>query len=161
MKPRDMSTLSLVTQLGFTVVTALVLSLLLGIWLDGVLNTKPWLTLAFSMFGIVVGMVGVYRLVTRAIEASVESTPRAGTGKKATGPADAADSASRQVDPWADDDHEEDREEDHEKDDWDRDPWKDVDAAAEKRRASQVEAERRLGLRPPSVKPDKAEEEQK
>ncbi len=152
MKRRDMSTLSLVTQLGLTVVTALVLSLLLGIWLDGLLNTKPWLTLAFSLFGIIVGTVGVYRLVTRAIADSVEQTPRTRSAQTGTKPADAKDSASRQADPWAADEEDED--------DRDRDPWKD-DEAAERRRARQEDAERRLGLRPPKVNPKKPEEEQK
>ncbi len=151
MKRRDMSTLSLVTQLGLTVVTALVVSLLLGIWLDGLLNTRPWLTLAFSMLGIVIGTVGVYRLVTRAIADSVEQTPRTRSAETGTKPADAKDRASRQVDPWADEDA---------KNDEDRDPWED-DEAAEERRARREEAERELGLRPPSVKPRKPEEEQK
>lgn len=152
MKRRDMSTLSLVTQLGVTVVTALVLSLLLGLWLDSRLGTRPLLTLTFSLFGILIGTVGVYRLVTRAIADSVAEYPRTKSSPKASGSGDAGE-----TDPWTD----EDAENDAEKDDWDRDPWKDDDAAAEKRRARQEEAERRLGLQPPKVKRGKPEEEQK
>ncbi len=149
MNRRDMSTLSLVTQLGLTVVTALILSLLLGIWLDSVLGTRPILTLVFSLIGIFVGTFGVYRLVTRAIAESVESTPRTRRAEGEARPADAAAPNSRQVDPRAD-----------EEDEDERDPWEDEEAT-EKRRARQEETERRLGLRPPSVKPTKPEEEQK
>jgi ATP synthase protein I len=151
MKRRDMSTLSLVTQLGVTVVTALILSLLLGLWLDSRLGTSPLFTLVFSLFGILIGTIGVYRLVTRAIAESVAEQPRARSSPKP--PADSSDEAAS-ADPWAD--------EDAEQDDWDRDPWRDEDdPAQEKRRARREDAERRLGLRPPEANPRKPEEEEK
>lgn len=64
---RDWRPLALVTQLGLTVVASLLLSLLLGIWLDGQLGTRPLFILLFSLIGVTAGIVGVYRLVSDAI----------------------------------------------------------------------------------------------
>ncbi len=71
---QDWRPLALVTQLGLTVVTSLVLSLLLGLWLDSLLGTKPLLTLVFSLIGIMAGTVGVYRLITQAIAEATSQT---------------------------------------------------------------------------------------
>ena len=153
MKPRDMSTLSLVTQLGLTVVIALILSLLLGLWLDNRLDTKPLFTLVFSLFGIMIGTIGVYRLVTRAIAESVAQAPRTRSSGTASMPADEGGDASGR-DPWADD------EADDGEDDWDRDPWKDDDPAAQVDRwARQEEAEQQFGPRPPKAKQTPPKEE--
>jgi F0F1-type ATP synthase assembly protein I len=155
LKPRDLSTLSLVTQLGFTVVTALVLSLLLGLWLDRQLGTSPLMVLVFSMLGILVGTVGVYRLVTKAINQAVENTPRRQTAERPAEPeAEGWEDEDAEKDPWAEDEEPED--------DWERDPWRDGDEpAAERRRARQEETERRLGIRPPKLRPKRPEEEQR
>ena len=46
----------------------------LGWWfgrlLDGWLGTPPWLTMLFSLFGFVAGVLNVYRTVSRAMTAS-------------------------------------------------------------------------------------------
>ncbi len=68
---RDWRPLTLVTQVGLTMVVTLVLCLLLGLWLDSLLHTSPLLTLVFSLIGIVAGTIGVYRMVSEAIAESV------------------------------------------------------------------------------------------
>ncbi len=112
---QDWRPLTLVTQLGLTVVVSLVLSLLLGLWLDGLLGTKPILTLVFSLIGIAAGTVGVYRLITQAIGEVVGpggTPPRSGTRERAPGP---RPTPARRQDE-ADEDWDEDREPDDEHD---------------------------------------------
>jgi F0F1-type ATP synthase assembly protein I len=57
---------SLVIQLTITVVVAAFLPLLLGIWLDRLLHTSPFITLFMMIFGITAGTVVVYRNVAAA-----------------------------------------------------------------------------------------------
>lgn len=68
---QDWQPLTLVTQVGLTIVVTLVISLLLGLWLDSLLHTGPLLTLVFSLVGIAAGTINVYRMVSRAIAESV------------------------------------------------------------------------------------------
>lgn len=58
---------ALVTQLGLSVVATLLIALFLGMWLDSVLGTRPWLTLILSLIGVVAATINVYRLVTRSL----------------------------------------------------------------------------------------------
>lgn len=159
-----MGPLALVTQLGFTVVTALVLSLLLGLWLDSQFGTSPLMTLVFSMFGVLIGTIGMYRLVARAIAESAATRPLPGPSARTPVSDDAPGKSERdEDDPWSDDEEDEWADDKaHDKDDdWYRDPWRDDDAsAAEQRRKRQGEAERRLRAKPPSANPIKSEEEQ-
>lgn len=47
--------------------TALVIgALLLGLWLDGVLNTRPWLTLILLLVSAPVSVYAIYRFALRA-----------------------------------------------------------------------------------------------
>ena len=39
-----------------------------GLWLDGKLGTKPWLTIAGLMVGLVVAFYGVYRMIVPNID---------------------------------------------------------------------------------------------
>lgn len=55
-------------QLGLIMVSSLLLSLLLGLWIDSRLNTQPWATLFFTLVGVAAGSVGVYRLITSVLE---------------------------------------------------------------------------------------------
>ena len=55
---------ALILQLGATVVTATLLPLLIGIWLDNQLNTAPWITLVGLAIGILLAVVAVYRKIT-------------------------------------------------------------------------------------------------
>lgn len=67
---RDWQPLTLVTQLGVTMAVSIVLSLLLGLWIDNTYGTKPWATLVLAILGIVGGTVVVYRMVSEAIAAA-------------------------------------------------------------------------------------------
>jgi F0F1-type ATP synthase assembly protein I len=60
--------LSLVTQLGLMAVSPVLFGLFLGLWLDGRLQTRPWVTLFLTALGILVGLVGVYRLSSSLTE---------------------------------------------------------------------------------------------
>ena len=48
--------------LSTQLIVSVVLGFLLGRWLDGVLHTGPWLTIAGVMVGIVAGFVGLFQL---------------------------------------------------------------------------------------------------
>jgi F0F1-type ATP synthase assembly protein I len=63
---------SLVARLGWTVVFWTVGSLLLGIWLDGVLHTSPFATLALALLGSFAAIVGVYRQATAAMNEAAD-----------------------------------------------------------------------------------------
>lgn len=54
--------LAFVAQVGLVAIAPLLVGLFLGLWLDGRLGTRPWVTLTLAMVGAVVGLVGVYRL---------------------------------------------------------------------------------------------------
>lgn len=76
---RDWQALSLITQVGLTIAASIVLSLLLGLWIDGRFGTRPWATLVFALIGIAVGSLSVYRMVSAAIVAAGEQgAPRQG-----------------------------------------------------------------------------------
>ena len=36
----------------------------LGVWLDGLFHTKPWLTMFLMLMGVVAGFYNVYRIVS-------------------------------------------------------------------------------------------------
>ncbi len=60
--------------LGLSIQAALVIALpvLLGLgvgwWLDGLLNSFPWITVVLTAVGILAGPIIVYRWVTRKVE---------------------------------------------------------------------------------------------
>ncbi|MDH7485173.1 MAG: AtpZ/AtpI family protein [Anaerolineae bacterium] len=54
--------LAFVTCSGLMVVAPVLMGLFLGLWLDGRLQTRPWVTLFLTVLGIVVGLVGIHRL---------------------------------------------------------------------------------------------------
>ncbi len=60
--------LSLVGQVGVTVVVFILIGLVVGRWIDGRLNTSPGFTLLFIFLGMGAGLWGVYRLVMWALE---------------------------------------------------------------------------------------------
>jgi len=49
-------------RLGLMAVGPVLIGLFLGLWLDGRLQTRPWVTLSLTALGIAVGLVGIYRL---------------------------------------------------------------------------------------------------
>ena len=48
-----------------------IVAIAIGWWfghlLDGRLGTAPWITIVFSVFGVVAGVLNVYRIVSRAM----------------------------------------------------------------------------------------------
>jgi ATP synthase protein I len=55
----------LASTLGFTIVIATFIGLALGLWLDRVFNTSPWLTVIFLILGIIAGFRNFYRFMTK------------------------------------------------------------------------------------------------
>jgi ATP synthase protein I len=53
------------SAIGLSAVTAIVLGLALGLWLDGRLGTKPWLTLGGLLLGVVAGLRNIFILAAR------------------------------------------------------------------------------------------------
>jgi ATP synthase protein I len=59
----------LASTLGLTIVIATFIGLALGLWLDTVFDTSPWLTVIFLILGIIAGFRNFYRfMIKRAKE---------------------------------------------------------------------------------------------
>jgi ATP synthase protein I len=56
----------LAITLGLTIVIATFIGLALGLWLDRVFNTSPWLTVIFLILGIIAGFRNFYRFMSRS-----------------------------------------------------------------------------------------------
>jgi F0F1-type ATP synthase assembly protein I len=83
MAPTSPTTWQLIGQLstiGMSFVFALILGFGAGFWLDGVLDTKPWLTFLGFFFGLAAGVLNVYR-VMKLSDASVRGSTSS-TGPK-------------------------------------------------------------------------------
>jgi len=57
--------LSMVSQLGLTVAACIIIGVLLGRWLDNLLNTSPWLLLLFSLLGVVAAFKSLFEFVKK------------------------------------------------------------------------------------------------
>lgn len=69
MEERDIfSSLTLATQAGVMVVVSILGCLFLGLWIDSKLHSRPWATLILIAVGILVAIVGIYRLVYPVVE---------------------------------------------------------------------------------------------
>jgi len=55
----------LASTLGLPIVIATFIGLALGLWLDRVFDTSPWLTIIFLILGIVAGFRNFYRFMTK------------------------------------------------------------------------------------------------
>jgi len=55
-------------ELGWIIVIPLIVFILIGRWLDGVLSTSPFLTLAFMGCAALVSSVAVFKKVSRMME---------------------------------------------------------------------------------------------
>ena len=53
-------------QLSALLLTAILVPLLLGIWLDRTMGTAPYSTLCLSVLGVLGGTAAIYRVVNRA-----------------------------------------------------------------------------------------------
>lgn len=56
--------IALIIQLGTTIVVATLLPLLIGLWLDGRMNTTPWLTLIGLGIGVIAAVAAVYTTIS-------------------------------------------------------------------------------------------------
>ena len=57
--------LSILTSLGVTMVTCILIGLWIGKVLDGVLGTSPWLLLIFLIFGILAAIKSMFNIVMK------------------------------------------------------------------------------------------------
>ena len=55
----------LASTLGLTIVIATFIGLAVGLWLDRVFNTSPWLTVLFLILGIIAGFRNFYRFMSK------------------------------------------------------------------------------------------------
>ena len=53
------------STIGLTLVFAIFIGLALGIWLDGVFGTSPWLTLVCFVMGLAAGFLNYYRFTKK------------------------------------------------------------------------------------------------
>ena len=56
----------LASTIGLTLVLSTVIGLAIGIWLDKVFNTGPWLTLVFLVLGIAAGFRNFYQFMSKS-----------------------------------------------------------------------------------------------
>lgn len=85
MAPTSPATWQLIGQMstiGMSFVLALVLGFGAGYWLDGVLNTRPWLSFLGFFCGLAAGVLNVYRVLKLSNEASKGS--RGSIGSKSS-----------------------------------------------------------------------------
>jgi F0F1-type ATP synthase assembly protein I len=61
-----------VSIVGIQFPVAIGIGYLFGRWLDGLLNTKPWMTIVFALFGITAGFVNLFRITAQAERAEKE-----------------------------------------------------------------------------------------
>jgi ATP synthase protein I len=74
------------SSLGLAFPIAIAIGYFFGRWLDGVLSTSPWLTILFSLFGIIAGFVNAFRVALRiGAEEDRDSTPGEGNGHSSAG----------------------------------------------------------------------------
>lgn len=78
-----------VSIVGIQFPVAIAIGYFWGHWMDGALGTEPWLTIVFSLFGVVAGFVNLFRITmdaTRAEEREArEDAQRPGEGPQGGG----------------------------------------------------------------------------
>lgn len=62
---KSLKLVGLASTLGLTIVIATFIGLVVGIWLDRVFNTSPWLTVIFLVLGIIAGFRNFYRFMSK------------------------------------------------------------------------------------------------
>jgi ATP synthase protein I len=60
-EPSVLRQLARLSSIGVALVAATAIGLAMGYGLDRLLGTSPWLTLTFTLFGIVAGFVNLFR----------------------------------------------------------------------------------------------------
>jgi F0F1-type ATP synthase assembly protein I len=61
-----------VSIVGIQFPVAIAIGYFFGHWLDGLLNTDPWLTIVFALCGITAGFVNLFRITAQAERAEKE-----------------------------------------------------------------------------------------
>ena len=64
--------LGLVTQVGLMIVAGIIVGLLLGLWIDDQLGSRPLFTLVLSLVGTVAGSFSAVRVVTKTFEQAIQ-----------------------------------------------------------------------------------------
>lgn len=64
---KEIRLLSLVGQVGLTMVASIVIGLFVGLWVDRKLGSSPWATLFFIAAGIAAAALGIYRMIMWAL----------------------------------------------------------------------------------------------
>lgn len=65
--------IGLVTQTGLMIIAAIIVGLLLGLWIDDQLGSRPLFTLVLSLIGTVAGSFGAIRVVTKTFERAIQT----------------------------------------------------------------------------------------
>jgi len=60
-EPSVLRQLARLSTIGITLVAATAIGLAIGYWLDRWIGTSPWLTMVFTLFGIVAGFLNLFR----------------------------------------------------------------------------------------------------
>ena len=60
-EPSVLRQLARLSTIGISLVAATAIGLLIGYGLDWWLNTRPWLTMVFALFGIAAGFLNLFR----------------------------------------------------------------------------------------------------
>ncbi len=75
-KKRLLKTLSVVSSLGFAVVLAIAIGILIGLKLDQWLGTKPWFFFIFLLIGIVAAFRNIFIIIGKEIRNSEQGEDR-------------------------------------------------------------------------------------
>jgi ATP synthase protein I len=75
-KKRLLKTLSVVSSLGFSVVLAIAIGILIGLKLDQWLGTKPWFFFIFLLIGIVAAFRNIFIIIGKEIRNSEQGEDR-------------------------------------------------------------------------------------
>ncbi|MBI5682814.1 MAG: AtpZ/AtpI family protein [Deltaproteobacteria bacterium] len=62
---RPLKKWALLGSVGMSLVLATFIGLYIGIYLDGLFSTQPWLTITFLILGIIAGFRNIYILIKR------------------------------------------------------------------------------------------------
>ena len=80
--------LGLVTQVGLMIVAGIIVGLLLGLWIDDQLGSRPLFTLVLSLVGTVAGSFSAIRVVTKSFERVLQANKPPVEGKESSDDSD-------------------------------------------------------------------------
>lgn len=80
-KNKHFESLGLASMMGLHLVSGVVVGLAAGYFLDRYLNSKPWMTLVFLVFGIVAGYKNMFRELQRIQKKEAEADAQDFTDK--------------------------------------------------------------------------------